>query len=129
AVRDHFLELLAQHFLADVANEPPQLAEAQPLAGDIEQNQQLPLSADQIDHSLHATAEWRFRHRTHLRNHTYQMVRSGSLATVLTPSPPSMSASGGGKDMDIGIIGAGTAAQAFARKAVDAGHKIVFSNS
>ena len=31
--------------------------------------------------------------------------------------------------MHIGIIGAGTVAQAFARKAVKAGHKIVFSNS
>lgn len=31
--------------------------------------------------------------------------------------------------MDIGIIGAGTVAQAFRRKAIDAGHSIVFSNS
>jgi len=31
--------------------------------------------------------------------------------------------------MDIGIIGAGTVAQAFAHKAINAGHSIVFSNS
>lgn len=31
--------------------------------------------------------------------------------------------------MHIGLIGAGQVAQAFARKAVDAGHHVVFSNS
>jgi predicted dinucleotide-binding enzyme len=31
--------------------------------------------------------------------------------------------------MRIGIIGAGDVAQAFARKAIDAGHQVVFSNS
>jgi hypothetical protein len=31
--------------------------------------------------------------------------------------------------MDIGIIGAGRVAQAFARKAIDVGHRVLFSNS